>query len=363
MASRSSNRGTAAVRGTIHDNPWAGVAPEEEEESGGTTALARRNNNNQQQLWILEEGMGLQALDLLIQVLLCFDACTGVFDFIFGFILYRKHSSESFRAVVWMLIPAGLFLLRTIAVTWGLVLPTDSLASCRRGGLTVAAYLSAVLAAWNAGNVVCGILFSQQIKEYLASHPLDLSSNQVQQILVRHYSWWMILLTVAALVEGMKYFMYRVYRRSILAWEDEQERLEEQDLIRREAATGRPWWWTSSYSRHGHRRRHRHHGQDGHDDAGLSESLLDHSSPSRRRGRRGFLGRLFARSPRNRDAMRDDGSVDFASVQEEWASRAEEDPVWWSREDSDEDAFDNHLRTSAGNGEVDTSWANDVAQI
>ena len=34
------------------------------------------------------------------------------------------------------------------------------------------------------------------------------------------------------------------------------------------------------------------------------------------------------------DNLREDASVDFASVQEEWASRTEEDPYWWTREEN-----------------------------
>jgi len=117
----------------------------------------------------------------------------------------------------------------------------------------------------------------------------------------------------------------------------------------------RPWWWAS--------------GQRGNDgDQELSESLLaqhdkrtmglpnwvtsgrsreynEHAGVTPRRGRRrvggggwfgGLIGgRAAGDDGTNDDPLRDAGSVDFASVQEEWASRTEEDPFWWSREDEE----------------------------
>jgi hypothetical protein len=53
---------------------------------------------------------------------------------------------------------------------------------------------------------------------------------------------------------------------------------------------------------------------------------------------RGFLGGLFGRSSSSNNNPRDDGSVDYASLNEEWASRSEEDPYWWTREENNQQA-------------------------
>jgi hypothetical protein len=62
----------------------------------------------------------------------------------------------------------------------------------------------------------------------------------------------------------------------------------------------------------------------------------------------------------NETDIRDDGSVGFASVQEEWASRSEDDPHWWSKEDEkdriQQQSFVNGRKTGE---QVDTSWTLD----
>ena len=121
-------------------------------------------------------------------------------------------------------------------------------------------------------------------------------------------------------MEGLvKYPMYGLYHRSLLVWEDEQERLENQDLIRREAATGRPWWWTSSNER---RRGNPQLTQALlADDNGNAHNTNNDgggstTTNSRRRQRRGLFGLMFGGRQVNANdfSTRDDGSVDFASV-------------------------------------------------
>jgi len=42
------------------------------------------------------------------------------------------------------------------------------------------------------------------------------------------------------------------------------------------------------------------------------------------------------------NANRDDGSVDYASLNEDWASRSEQDPFWWTKDDNDGGADNNN---------------------
>eukprot|EP00977_Amphora_coffeiformis_P015868 scaffold4761_cov205-Amphora_coffeaeformis.AAC.8 len=340
----------AAVRGTIHDNPWAGVEPlRGDEESQGHND---NSSNNERRRMILKEGFLLQALDLVMQISMCLDGCLGIFFVVFGLVLHHKHR-ESIYAIVWVLVLGNFLLIRAKGVAMGLFLPTDSLWSCYRGGLTVAGYLSLGLAVFHGGCAILGLAFRPNVRHYLQTAKLDLTATQTKY-LVKHYTAIIVILAFLALLEAAKFQIYIIYRRSILVLEEEDERLEEQDLIRRQAASGRPWWWSSSaISRHG-RRYIRHHA-----DGGLTESLLGDESEQRSpRRRRGFLFLWPLRRRTGVDVSRDDGSVDFASVQEEWASRAEEDPVWWSREDDDGDEPRSPSRSTA----VDTSWANDTSQ-
>lgn len=341
----------AAVRGTIHDNPWAGVEPppsgdhDHPDEDGDETRRRRRGT-----MMILKEGLMLQTLDVTIQILLCLDGCLGIFFLVFGLVLHHKHPGSVY-AVVWTLVLGNFLIFRAKGVAMGLFLPTDSLFSCCRGGLTVAAHLSVGLAVFFGGCAILGLAFRPNVRHYLQTTELDLTQSQ-SEYLVNHYTAIIVILAVSAVLEGAKFLMYKVYRRSILVLEEEEERREEQTLIRREAATGRPWWWShSTVSRHGRRR-------NNNGDTDLTESLLDEREEQRHPPRRRFFF-LWPRRRANVDPLRDDGSVDFASVQEEWASRAEEDPVWWSRED--EVGVEAH--SPSRSKEVDTSWANDTSQV
>ena len=360
---------TTTTRGTIHDNPWAGIEPSRNDHDNDGN---NNNNNNNNQATrtagrlVLHEGFWLQMLDMVIQMLLCLDACAGMFWLIFGTILHYKHEHDSSIAVAIMGGLGCLYMVRAALVTAGLWISTDSVFSCERGGLVVAGYLSAGMAVILGAGTLWGLFGAKQVQAYMQTHSLDLKDYQIQWLL-DHYAWIMIILAIGGAVEGAKWLMYGIYHRSLLLWEDEQERLENQNLIRREAATGRPWWWSSnSNSRHRHRTRnaqltqalladdveHRHDGGDG-------STTQQHRRPRQRRG-------LFSLFRRRRDpadtSARDDGSVDFASVQEEWASRAEEDPVWWSRDDDGggDDDMNNISRVTT---DVDTSWARDVSQV
>ena len=357
----------AAVRGTIHDNPWAGVEPLHSNGNNGEST-SPNNQQNQQQRRVLHEGFWLQMLDIVIQLLLCLDACAGMFWFIFGAILHHKHEESSLAAYV-MIFLGVLLLLRAALVSGGLWISTDSVCSCERAGLAAAGYVSLGLAVSLAVASLGGLIFAKHVQMFAQSHSLDLTHNQVQWLLER-YVWVLGFMGLGATVEGLKWPMYGLYHRSLLLWEEEQERLENQNLIRREAATGRPWWWSSTYSRHGRQRQRagnahltqalladENNENNTHSGAGGTDGAR--ASSSGRRRRRGFFS-WFGRSTAE-TTLRDDGSVDFASVQEEWASRAEEDPVWWSREDDDD--ADNLNNISRVTTDVDTSWAHDISQV
>jgi hypothetical protein len=103
----------------------------------------------------------------------------------------------------------------------------------------------------------------------------------------------------------------------------------------------RPWWW----NRHGsrtplnadsdiHESLLENNGQPGWSSSGNQSYLMDDGvSPSNNRGLfGGWFGRVASSSN-----PRDYGSVDYESLNEEWASRSEEDPYWWTREENNND--------------------------
>jgi hypothetical protein len=106
----------------------------------------------------------------------------------------------------------------------------------------------------------------------------------------------------------------------------------------------RPWWWNR-----------RHNNPDDDDNSVMRESLLFGSSNNNGQPgwsamggqsylmedgvgtpppSRSLLGRWLGMEGGNESNPRDDGSVDYASLNEEWASRTEEDPYWWTREEN-----------------------------
>jgi hypothetical protein len=79
-------------------------------------------------------------------------------------------------------------------------------------------------------------------------------------------------------------------------------------------------------------------GQPGWSSSGNQSYLVDDGVAEHASSRGGFLGTWFGRGGRSssNDNPRDDGSVDYASLNEEWASRSEEDPYWWTREENNQ---------------------------
>jgi hypothetical protein len=158
-----------------------------------------------------------------------------------------------------------------------------------------------------------------------------------------------LLLFALAVVEGIRYIWIRT-------WMHEEESME-RDVLNQSEMTGitsrrsssQPWWWRNN---NGERRSSlaspllsggggsgsgssgRPHWSSGeretgyHMDSGVGTPVGNNNSGSgsgswwpfgRRRGNTG-------------EDLRDDGSVDYASLNEDWASRSEEDPFWWTQE-------------------------------
>mmetsp|Transcript_16825 Transcript_16825/g.40727 ORF Transcript_16825/g.40727 Transcript_16825/m.40727 type:complete len:547 (+) Transcript_16825:84-1724(+) len=115
----------------------------------------------------------------------------------------------------------------------------------------------------------------------------------------------------------------------------------------------RPWWWNQrnqaqnggghDYDEDGRLEEPLIHGQPGWTRSGGGTYMVDDgvSTPRRSGGLFGWMNGGISSSSRtannnhnNNDNPRDDGSVDYASLSEDWASRSEEDPYWWTQSDS-----------------------------
>eukprot|EP00934_Nitzschia_sp_Nitz4_P002076 Nitzschia sp. Nitz4//scaffold136_size62208//28460//29452//NITZ4_006369-RA/size62208-processed-gene-0.37-mRNA-1//-1//CDS//3329535621//2076//frame0 len=157
-----------------------------------------------------------------------------------------------------------------------------------------------------------------------------------------------ILMLVFGFLEAIRFLSIRHWM--IL----EQERWNTQDAMggsprsRTFSRSSGPWWWASPAPQHPSSTDQAH-------DPLLSPSTPTNTgSTSRRRtlflppwtsnqrtyvedhdapaGSTGGWWPFSSPSRRSRDADADDASVEYASLNEDWASRSEEDPFWWAHE-------------------------------
>lgn len=136
-----------------------------------------------------------------------------------------------------------------------------------------------------------------------------------------------VLFGVLSIVEVFQYFVMRHFHQGLL--DDMEISFLSNATSRAMGQFSAPWWWNRA------RRRD--------PDATLDEPLL-HGQPSWTNTQRDQYQESHERSSswwpfssRRRNHRFDDAdSVDYASLNEDWASRSQADPHWWCRED-DED--------------------------
>jgi hypothetical protein len=324
-------------------------------------------------------------------------------DLLFGFVwslyglslLLRRASSAQEQSqphtpvmvIALALTLATLFMTRFAAASLSLSTVMADYLVYRRAGLLVSACIAPMLSLVYvtlfgtvavAGRGNC----TQYLHQY--HHVLYLPCQLTQRLLLatnNRFHGLLVVLLLLALSECIQWQVYQQYRRYLL--QKDVFELEHPPAapvtpatVRRGRHHGhghsnRPWWWQSS-SVHGDSTLTRHlllEEGDGDYDAQGRANVNDPchngqpvwSLPAR------FRTPTRSSNTNNNNAshwwwypwkdpnavighddhVRDDGSVDFASVQEEWASRTEEDPFWWSRPE------DEHRDT-------DISWAKNI---
>jgi hypothetical protein len=58
----------------------------------------------------------------------------------------------------------------------------------------------------------------------------------------------------------------------------------------------------------------------------------------------------FSSARPSNTSARDDGSVDYVSLNEDWASRSQDDPLWWTKDNTNNDTNN----TNNNNDTMDT---------
>ena len=203
---------------------------------------------------------------------------------------------------------------------------------CQRVGILLSAYLSSVMsvALFIASMISLGM--RQSIAAYLRAHQADLHLRAPMITFVEnhvHFVWATLL--VCCGIEALRSISLLSYRAYLL----EEDELSLQLLPQPSRRNRKPWWWSS--------RRNADNRPEELADPLLGPSWatannrsyqMDHgfdSEPIPSMWTRMFGGSRV----RDNSNARDDASVDFASVQEDWASRTEEDPLWWTRDEGE----------------------------
>jgi len=240
-------------------------------------------------------------------------------------------SSVSNIAVIFILGVGILLLLR--ALSGMLALSTQNM--CHRCGLPVSAGTSPILAStWFVVGCV-NFVFPGHVQSYLQEHRLLWSF--VQNWVGDHTQTLSLIFLGAFLLECARWQLVQSLHRKLASLEATEDARARQRSDLRNRVSARPWWFVRGSVRT--------------NEDPLTESLLPVNSGVQSAPRSWtFLGRP-RRIQGERQNFRDDASVDFASVQDEWASRTEEDPYWWSRDEEEE-----HLGMTTTD---EVSWAED----
>ena len=280
------------------------------------------------------DGCGFNALYAGLQVWHLLDVVLGGCITLYGALISAQTSVETI-AVVLVLAVGILVLARGLGGACALW--TES--TCQRFGLTVSAGTSPILAGiWL---VLMGINFiaAGHVQTYIAKHKL--LWGPLQKWEASHKGTLTLLLLAAFVLECVRWQLVQRLQRKLESLEATEDARERELADRRTRLPDRPWWWRRGSNALDHT-------------DPLTDSLLPvsgdpaHSNTTAQHPAWSFFGRR----QRNNNHLREDASVSFASVQEEWASRAEEDPYWWSRDEGN----NNNRRNDSSPPTQEITW-------
>jgi hypothetical protein len=298
------------------ENPWETAASDAE-----WSNQANLNFSLEEQPALEEEEFASKLVRYVVNTWHACDAVVGLAMCIYGAILWQamKH-----QAVV-MIVGGVLLMVQSIAGTYSVY--RDALF---RLGLLFSAYLSILFIPVLFFLSMVSLGMRHKLASFWADHQHDLhlSDKMVNFLKTHEHSPW-ILLLVLCVIEGLRWISLANYRQYLL----EDDELALQLVPQSPRRMKRPWWWKSTKPQ-----------DDGLGDPLLGPSWVTGNSRSfqmedgidRNATSTTVWKRLFGKTQSSSHNVRDDGSVDFASVQEEWASRSEQDPLWWAREEQKE---------------------------
>lgn len=254
------------------------------------------------------------------------DTSVGLAMIVYGVIL-GTQGKES-KALVWTLfILGGILLLRAAIGTYSVY--SDFFG---RLGMLLSAYMSTVMSFVLFIVSMVSLGMRQKIAPYLSEHQAGLHlSGGIVNFLHDHVHFVWAALLICCGVEALRWISLVNYRAYLLEEDEISVQLVQQPSRRHR----KPWWWST-----------RRNSSNLRDD--LADPLLgpnwaasnnrsyqmDHGlEPGGTHTSTSMWSIFGSRRAGDDGNVRDDTSVDFASVQDDWASRSEEDPLWWAREE------------------------------
>ena len=319
-------------------NPWSEAAGSPK--NTVSTPLTAHQRHTQEEISCF-----LSTLQSLVRVWHVLDGLVGLILTLYGCILIPTHLIFPIFLTLGMGI---LLLVRSFAGLSGL----NSDALDRFGLRLSSVYLSPFLA---FEYLILSFLCMGNhaiLVDYIQNHAsqLHFSTQVVSFVETHHHALWVVLL-VSAIMELIRWWTVPILQAWLLQLDTS---LGSPDIELLYTPNRKPWWWQQQRQQRLSRRE---------DENGLHDALLEqpHWAQQHNHSRNysihdgisqhdtSFWSRWFGSSPRDND----DESVDFASVQEEWASKSQEDPFWWSREE------DTQRQGNQKDGNKDTSWAGD----
>jgi hypothetical protein len=298
------------------DNPWADAAAHLNETATRSLEVNEPETSRDRED-VDPDSCGFISLYQGMQIWHLLDIVTGFMLLIYGGVV-ANHSAT--LGVVFIVGSGSVLTIR--GVCGALALWTENV--CHRCGLSFSAGASPIMACTWFVLMFISLVMPGHLRHYLQEHHL---LWQLLQKWEDSHRWVTTLLLFGAfLVECARWQLVLNLQRKVESLEATEDRRAQARADRRTRFADRPWWFGSANQRPVDR------------DDPLMDALLpvsaDRGDANQSTGNSwNFLGRPRRTHRENRRSVREDASVDFASVQDDWASRTEEDPFWWSRED------------------------------
>ncbi|CAB9506558.1 expressed unknown protein [Seminavis robusta] len=293
------------------DNPWASAANDAAKTSLQVTSTEATPEEEEE---VDPDSCGFITLYQVMQVWHFLDIVLGVVILIYGSVM--AHSASTVAVV--FIIGSGVVL--TIrGLSGALSLGTEDM--CHRCGLSFSAGASPIMACTWFVLMFINLILPGHVRKYLEEH--HMLWKFLQNWENSHKFALTLLLFGVFLLECVRWQLVLNLQRKIHILEAMEDARASARAARRNRMADRPWWFSSNNAP-----------SDPNDP--LTDALLpvtaERHEPRQQSTGWSFLGRP-KRTHRVSQNVREDASVDFASIQDDWASRTEEDPFWWSRED------------------------------